>query len=240
LKTFSGQAPCYRASGRFDRVCQFFLGVILFFLVVGLVVSQGRAQSASGPGINPPRAASSAATAPEEDIRDIHGPISIPYPWMWVVYVLAALGAAALAWALWRWYKNRQQARAKLPHEIALEALERARALMRVDSVRAYSFAVSEAVRNYIEVRFDARAANRTTEEFLYDLVHRSSSPLAAHSPLLEQFLKNCDLVKFARQALTVPEMETMHTSAQNFILATRPQPEPEAGKKVRAEALPA
>jgi Domain of unknown function (DUF4381) len=215
-----------------DRICYFLLGVIIFGLVVGLVVSRGRAQSASSPGITGPvltAPGSTPATAPgadNDDIRDIHGPVSIPYPWLWMVYVAAALGGAALLYALWQWYQKRKVARAKQPHELALEALDHARALLRPDSARDYSFAVSEVVRRYIEARFQIQAANRTTEEFLHDLVNQSQSPLAAHAPLLELFLKDCDLVKFGQYPLSLQEMEAMHESAKEFILATRPQPE--------------
>ena len=214
---------------RFNRACHFLIGIILFVLVVGMVVSQARAQGAPAPGISQPAnsamAPASAQAADGDDIRDIHGPISIPYPWMWMVYTAGGIALAAMLYALWRWYYRKQE-RIKLPHELALEALEKARPLMRTDSARAYCIAVSEAVRHYIEVRFDAHATHRTTEEFLHGLVSKSHSPLATHSPLLEQFLTYCDLVKFARHALTVPEMESIHSSAEKFILATRPVPE--------------
>ena len=132
----------------------------------------------------------------------------------------------ALLYAAWLWYRRRAAAKAKQPHEIALERLERARALMKPDQAREYSFAISEITRDYIERRFGERAARRTTDEFLRDLVHQSDSPLAAHQALLADVLRYCDLAKFARWQLDLPEMEAMHDTARAFITATRPNPE--------------
>ena len=170
-------------------------------------------------------AAQPAATA-TEDIRDIHGPISIPYGWLWAAYVAAGIGLAAATYGGWRWYRRRAAERAKQPFEIALERLEKARALMTPERAREYSFAVSEITRRYIEARFHERAARRTTEEFLHDLLARAGTPLSAYREQLEDFLHHCDLAKFARWQLSVPEMERMHESARAFIFETRPQPQ--------------
>jgi hypothetical protein len=104
---------------------------------------------------------------------------------------------------------------------VALEQLEAARRLMQPEQARAFSIAVSEIVRDYIEIGFEVRAAHRTTEEFLHDLVTQSDSPLVAHQPVLADFLRHCDLAKFARWVLSVPQMEAMLQSAAAFIVAT-------------------
>jgi hypothetical protein len=74
---------------------------------------------------------------------------------------------------------------------------------------------------------FPVRAAHRTTEEFLSDLVAHTDSPLAGHRGTLHEFLGHCDLAKFARWQLSVPQMEAMLQSARDFILA--------AGQPVKA-----
>lgn len=176
---------------------------------------------------------------PAEDIRDIRGPISIPYQWLWAAYLLGGLIVAALLFGLWRWFSGRVKIKAKLPYEIALERLEAARALMTETQVREYAFAVSEIIRSYIEQRFGERAAHRTTEEFLSDLLRQTGTPLAEHHVLLENFLNHCDLPKFARWQLSVREMESMHGSARTFILETRPQSEPVSPSKVPAPVQP-
>ena len=64
-----------------------------------------------------------------------------------------------------------------------------------------------------------------TTQEFLHDLLAQSEGPLAEHREQLADFLHHCDLAKFARWQLSLPEMESMHESARAFVVETCPQP---------------
>jgi hypothetical protein len=163
-----------------------------------------------------------------EDIRDIRGPKHIPSPWLWPLWLAGGAALAALLYAAWRWNRLRALATALLPYEIALAKLEEARALMQPENAREFSITVSEIVRQYIEVRFEVWAARRTTEEFLHDLIDPSDVSLAHHRDLLADFLRHCDLAKFARWILSVEEMETMLQSAHNFVLETGKAPKPE------------
>jgi hypothetical protein len=176
----------------------------------------------------PPVATQTAPAAPQptaqsaplanEDIRDIRGPIHIPSRWPWIMG--AASGAVLLAggYSAWRWSRKGQ--RALLPFEVALAKLEAARPLMQPETAREFSIAVSEVVRAFIEECFPVRAAHRTTDEFLHDLASQADSPLAAYRETFEHFLNNCDLAKFARWHLSVPQMETMLESARAFVLS--------------------
>jgi len=179
------------------------------------------------PPTAPTTAAAPQTSASNEDIHDIRGLIAIPYEWLWAAYVLGTIAIAVALYYAWQFFRRRIKAKAKLPHEIALEKLEAARALMTPDSVREYAFTVSEIIRVYIEQRFGEKAARRTTEEFLSDLLQQTDTPLTQHRALLEDFLNHCDLIKFARWGATVRELESMQESARTFILDTRPQPEP-------------
>jgi hypothetical protein len=49
-----------------------------------------------------------------------------------------------------------------------------------------------------------------------------------SHRELLADFLRHCDLAKFARWILSIEEMETMLQSAHNFVLETGTPPAPE------------
>jgi hypothetical protein len=221
---------------------EFWIGVavIVFFALASTLVNaapQSLAQisapnpqtATSAPHNGSPGAAASPAFNPatgktEEDIRDIRGPVHIKPSWLWAAWTAGTLALAGILYALYRWWKARARARAKTLYELALEALEKARSLMTPETARDYSFAVSEITRRYIEARFNVRAAHRTTEEFLHDLVANPTGGLADYSVLLEDFLKHCDLVKFARWTLSLGEMESMHASAVTFINGTRPQ----------------
>jgi hypothetical protein len=216
-------------------------------------ISIAPAASLAGP---PPSTNAPAATAPvvsapvatasdndDGDIHDIRGVISVPYPLMWLLYLVGGVVLAVALYYLWKWLR-RTVIKPKLPHEIALERLEAARALMNEGQVREYAFAVSEVIRNYIEQRFGERARRRTTEEFLSDLLRQTGTPLAEHRALLEDFLNHCDLPKFARWQLSVPEMESMHESARAFISNTRPDVHARAAvpppRPVQPEPVPA
>ncbi len=97
---------------------------------------------------------------------------------------------------------------------------------MAEENAQPFSLAVSEIVRGFIEQSFPLRAAHRTTEEFLRDLVNVEESPLAAHREALREFLQHCDLAKFARWSLTREQMEAMLASASAFVTAIgKPHP---------------
>jgi Domain of unknown function (DUF4381) len=193
---------------------------------------------AAAPNISyTPSTSQSAMTSDTGDIRDIRGPISIPYEWLWAAYTLAALAAAAALYGAWRWYRTHAKLKARLPFEIALDRLEAAKALLAENKVREYAFTVSEVIRVYIEQRFGEKAARRTTEEFLSDLLQQTGTPLAQHRRRLEDFLNYCDLMKFARWEASPRDLESMHESAREFVMETRPLPEAKAGPTVSPAA---
>ncbi|MCE0522412.1 MAG: DUF4381 family protein [Methylacidiphilales bacterium] len=182
----------------------------------------------AAPAVTPaPTPAATPSAASAEDIHDIRGPMAIPYEWLWAAYLVGGMAVAAILYAAWRLFRRRAPAKPRLPFEVALEKLEAARALMAPATVREYAFTVSEIIRVYIEQRFGEKAAHRTTEEFLSDLLQQTGTSLAQHRRRLEDFLGHCDLMKFARWEASVREMESMLESARVFVLDTRPQPEP-------------
>jgi hypothetical protein len=171
--------------------------------------------------------ASSLYAATEDDIRDIHAPFHIPSPWRWFWYALALFLILGLClWAYRKWKNRKIMKPSKLLHEVAFEKLQNARPLMASGQGREYSIMVSDAVREYIEKRFDLAAAHHTTEEFLHNVLSDPQSPLTNYSSFLEDFLRHCDLAKFAQWSLSAEEMNSMYTSAWNLIEETRPRPE--------------
>lgn len=159
-----------------------------------------------------------AAVAPADDIRDIRGPKPVASPWLVWALIGGGVLVAVLAYVLWRWIKRRRKAPEKTDFEVALGRLEAARALMRPGGAREFSIEVSAVVREYIERRFQVRAAHRTTHEFLHDLVLSAAPGLSAHRELLGEFLQSCDLAKFGGWNLDIDQMSTMLESARRFI----------------------
>ena len=166
-----------------------------------------------------------------QDIRDIHGPIVIASrPSVWW-YVGAGAVAAGLLAGLALYGRRRKPI--PPPHERALRALTEAGSMFEGDP-RQFSFAVSEIVRQYVEEAFQVRAAHRTTEELLSDLMI-DRSPVALQRTALGEFLRYCDLAKFAGWSLSPADRAAMLASAETFIRATATPASPEP---VRIAAL--
>ena len=156
-------------------------------------------------------------SAPAEDIVDIRPPIHIAAPFPWLAWGAGALLVFGVSAGVWKLRRRRQQR--KLAYEIALERLENTRPLMRESNAEPFSLAVSEIVRRFIEEVLPVRAAHRTTDEFLRDLTSLSYLPLAQHRDSLADFLRHCDLAKFARWSLTVSQMDAMLESARAIVI---------------------
>jgi hypothetical protein len=155
-----------------------------------------------------------------EDIRDIRGPKTLPGSWI-ASAAIAGLLLALCAYAVWRRRHRMASVRTRTLSEKTLERLERTRPLMRPATAREFGIAASEAIRDYIEERFDVVATQRTTEEFLQTLLQSSNETLARHRALLAEFLHQCDFVKFAGASLAVADMESLLRSARGFVLET-------------------
>lgn len=156
-------------------------------------------------------------TAPV-DIFGLHPLPAPPAPHAWWPYVVfaAALACGVAIVAIIR----RRRRRALPPDLAALRALEAARELIARNDAQGFSADVSTAVRDYVELAFGVRAPRRTTEELLADLMH-DASPVAAHRDELGAFLEYCDLAKYARYALSRPQMTGMLDSAETFVRST-------------------
>jgi len=179
-------------------------------------------------------AADTAAQA--DDIRDIRGPKYVFPAWLLPALLAGALLLAAGGYALWRWKRRRRAPRPLLPYEIALQRLEEIRRLLDPSTVREFSIAVSDIVRQHIEAEFNVTATHRTTEEFLHDLLETSDQALATHRGLLAEFLNRCDMAKFAGMALSRQIMESLHQSARSFVIETA---QALSAKRVQEAAAP-
>jgi hypothetical protein len=162
-------------------------------------------------------------------LRDIKPPVEIPSGWAWLFWVSGALILAALLWLAWRFWINRRTQFITIPavppHIRARQKLQDALALL--DHPREFCIAVSDTIRWYLEERFDFRAPERTTEEFLYEL--QSTDLLSTiQKTSLARFLERCDLVKFARYEPGQPELRDLHACALQLVDETQPvDPQP-------------
>lgn len=159
------------------------------------------------------------------DIRDIKPPMHISSAWEFVGIAAAVLVALVLLFVLWRWWRKR---RARVPvvppvpaHVRARAALEKALEL--IAQPKPFCILVSDTVRLYLEERFNFRAPERTTEEFLREL--NATDRLADNQKeSLGRFLESCDLVKFAKYEPGETELRQLHGSATQLVEETEPK----------------
>ncbi len=163
----------------------------------------------------------------ELKIADIEGVVEIPaepsYWWIWAICIIAAVVGAGF-WLRLRRKRIEELVRIFRPaHEIAYERL---RALVKQDLVKAgkikeFYERVSDILRHYIEHRFNLRAPERTTDEFLAELPSANVLSVADQERLGE-FLRHCDLVKFAKHNPTSEQIQKTFDLVKDFIETTK------------------
>ena len=89
------------------------------------------------------------------------------------------------------------------------------------DAVDEFFVALSGIVRRYVERRFAVRSPELTTERFL-DLASTSPDLTDGHRDLLRDFLRQCDLVKFAHYVPSSSAIDEAIALAKRFIDDTR------------------
>lgn len=176
-----------------------------------------------------------------QDIRDIKPPVILGKPnWQRLALFLAMLLALVLtvffAYRVFRRSRKPREIPAPPPlpaHEIAFAALTQLRKdedgfLARRD-FETFSIRVSDILREYLHGRFELPAEDRTTEETLHEL-----SRLGIQEDCLgrfKEFLEDCDLVKFAQEALDQKDMFYLIDLAWRLVEETREQPQPDFPK---------
>jgi hypothetical protein len=165
-----------------------------------------------------------AAATVASDIRDIKPPIEITSGWAWLWWVLAILLVIVVAVLIWRWWQKQKTFVPVVPpipaHVRAKQKLAEALAL--ISQPKPFVVAVSDTARAYLEERFQFRAPERTTEEFLREL-GGTKLLLPEQKESLGGFLASCDLVKFAKYEPGENELRGLHASALRLVEETEP-----------------
>jgi hypothetical protein len=145
--------------------------------------------------------------------------------WMWIVAGAALVAAAALL--IW-WLRRRARRVEEAPPEpvlppdfVALTELTRIdkMELLRDGQFKKYYTLVVEAVRRYVEARFQVDAMDRTTTELLDELARRRR-----RVEKLDGLLGEADLVKFAKYVPSVETATAAMSTAREIVVKTTPR----------------
>ena len=143
---------------------------------------------------------------------------------LWIAVVAGALLLAVIVWLIKRKRTAALLKRIFQPaHELAYQRLHRLEQedLIAAGRVKEFYGRVSGILRHYIEDRFEIKAPEQTTEEFLAET--RTTDRLTTiQGKMLHEFLVHCDQVKFARYAPSAAETNKTFTLTREFIDATR------------------
>jgi len=166
-----------------------------------------------------------------KDLRDVKPPRPVPRDWRPFVVVGAGLATLLALAALVHWLRRRRRvvpAPPPVPAEVrARRALAElaARGLVQRGAFKEYYATLSTIVRVYLEERFGLRAPEMTTEEFLLATARNAELTRAQRSSL-GAFLRESDLVKFARHVPALADAERAFAAAGRFVEETAPHPE--------------
>lgn len=168
----------------------------------------------------------------QEDIRDVKEPLKISLPWWMVALaVLIFLGIIVGAYFGYKYWKKKKSAKIDVkpeikipPHEIALAKLDELeqKKLWQNGKVKEFHSEVTEIVREYFEARFNFRAMEMPSSEILpvLSVIEEAKNVFR----IVESFLSNADLVKFAKFEPMPQVNEEMMKQAFEIVRQTIPQ----------------
>jgi hypothetical protein len=162
-------------------------------------------------------------------IADIKSPHKLPArvpEWVWVV-----LGASILAFLIGlitsKVWKNREtilpKAPTEPPHVKAFRALEelRGKGLLEKDECNPFYTELSMILRAYLEGRFRLNAPDETTEEIVEEM-SRSAELNGTQRNILQDFMRQADMVKFAKGHPDRGTMEAAFETTREFVDETK------------------
>ncbi len=178
-----------------------------------------------------------------EGFTDIEGPVRLDWLELLGLAGLILLAILLIVYLISIFLRKKSETRTegiefrRSPLEIALERLHLLESEGSVMAADPFVVEVSDVVRDYLESSLQIPAKEQTSEEFLHELASRNRLPeiLKANMP---SFLQQCDLVKFARQALETTQRSELLDTASSVVretdaslAAVEPEMEKEAGQ---------
>ncbi|MCF7847950.1 MAG: hypothetical protein K9M45_03790 [Kiritimatiellales bacterium] len=166
------------------------------------------------------------------EIADIKPPVKLPakFPrWPWVI-LLVALIAFLTGLIISKVWKKRPLEKPAPPpppaHIIALKALEalKNRRWLEEDQCDPFYTELSLILRGYLDGRFGLNAPDSTTEEIVREMYHANLLPVRQQN-LLKEFLRQADMVKFAKDHPDKTAMQGAFDTTKHFVEETKNDP---------------
>lgn len=169
-----------------------------------------------------------------DGLKDPKKPVGLPPRYQYIGTILGGLGLLGLIYLLLRHWRNSYRDKSLAVDEQKFETLEPAHliALRKLDDLRreqlleagkykSFYDKLSEIAREYLENRFQFRALEMTTEEFLMSL-GRMDFLSPSQKNILAEFLQYSDLVKFAKHQPLKDEGEKAFIMVRGLIEETK------------------
>jgi len=167
-----------------------------------------------------------AATSKIADIKPIHKlPGRVP-PWLWIS-LLVALVAFLVGLVSSRLWKTRSviisSAPPIPPHVLAFQALQvlKGKGLLEKDECKPFYTELSLILRTYLEGRFNLNATDETTEEIVEEM-SKSPELNGTQRNILQDFMRQSDMVKFAKGHPDRTTMESAFDTTKQFVEETK------------------
>ncbi|WP_167546727.1 DUF4381 family protein [Stieleria maiorica] len=157
---------------------------------------------------------------PMQRLEPIEPPAPPRWPWIAAIAVVAIVSLPFVARAI---AAARRRKRRRSAYDVATARLAKLLQAPRSSGPQIDEFYVglSYILRKYIEDRFEMRAPELTTEEFLSS-IGQSPDFSTDHQSLLREFLRQADLVKFARAQPSRDEIARAIDHVERFLEETR------------------
>ncbi|HEX3043196.1 MAG TPA: hypothetical protein VHY08_00460 [Bacillota bacterium] len=180
------------------------------------------------------------------DIKGLKGPVGLPprYEPLW--WFGAALLVGLLVWLLVK-YLSKLRGKKDLSATPATQVIEPAHLIafrrlaalknagyLEQGDFKTYYSELSECIREYMENRFQIRALEMTTEEFLAHLAnHKNTRIQFEFQAILREFLNSSDLIKFAKHRPVIEDAEGSYNLIRDLIEKTKETPAPLEAQEV-------
>lgn len=144
------------------------------------------------------------------------------YARRWTAVIVTVFVVLIVCLGLFGWHRRKRVVR-RTAYQLAKRRLEQlvSRPLPKKADVDGFYVELTAIIRQYLENRFELRAPELTTEEFI-QLVSGSGELISSHKSLLKEFLKHADLVKFAGMLPSSEDIKGSLQAAALFLEETR------------------